>query len=541
MFSSRLNRLHGDEGFSLLESVVALTIAGIIFTAFGASLLSAMRAVVVGRTVQQSANLADKSLESMRSLGYDAVAMRPSDLTVSDPLGSAMTSCSCFDPSKNLASGSGTEALVLDAAGGINPHVTTTTLNSTVYTVRRYVTRPADATGATSKRLTVVVTWTRAGNTRTQIVGSTITPTRSGLPLPDFKFTPKTATAACTSPGGEQVFGFALTNNGARDSWTVSSSGGSLTWAYYDDSGAGSPGVYDDDDVALPNTAGSPTVGPVEPTTTQPFWAVATVSPTAPSATSTITFRVTSVADPTYSQVVATTLQVAGTCTSVPAPTTSPTASPSPSPTASAPPQPTTCIGTVPTAAPNGSATARSYYLANGATNVDNTTAFSLLPLAKQTAPTSTTLWNYSTDLASNTAGRYVATSGSATATTPEWRYQFSTVTKLTGTGVVTLWGAPANASSLTNLTFTVKVRTLSSTGTVLSTVTTATAGSGAWGCTGFKPFGISVPFGSGSGTTITANSFLSVTVTVAGSPALIAYDTTNFPAQVVLPVKSGG
>lgn len=161
--------------------------------------------------------------------------------------------------------------------------------------------------------------------------------------------------------------------------------------------------------------------------------------------------------------------------------------------------------------------------------------------MLRLTAPVSTTLWNYSTDLSVNTAGRYLATTGTTTATTAEWRYQLANTTKLTGTGVVTLWGAPANGSSLTSLTFTVKVRTLSSTGTVLTTVTNTNVGSGSWGCAGFKPFGVSVPFGSGTGTTIAANSFLSVTVTVAGSPARLAYDTTVFPSQVVLPVKSGG
>jgi hypothetical protein len=200
-----------------------------------------------------------------------------------------------------------------------------------------------------------------------------------------------------------------------------------------------------------------------------------------------------------------------------------------------------TCAGSVPTASPGGGSTSTSYYLANGATNTDNTVAAALMPANRLTAPISTTLWDYSTDLAATTAGRYIATSGTATATTPEWRYQFAGATKLVGTGVVTLWGAPASGSSSTSLTFTVTVRSLSSTGTVLSTLASSTAGSGSWGCAGFRPFGISVPFGSGNGTTLAANTFLDVTVTVSGAPALLAYDTTTFNSQVVLPVKSGG
>jgi prepilin-type N-terminal cleavage/methylation domain-containing protein len=539
MFSSRLNRLRGDEGFSLLESVVALSIAGVIFTAFGASLLSAMRSVVIARTVQQSSNIADQSLESMRSLGYDANAMRPTDLTTNEPLNIA--GCSCFDPKANTATGAGTEPLALDAAGSIYPHVTTTTTNATVYTIRRYVTLPTDNTGVATKRLTVVVTWQTAGAARKQIVSSTITPTRSGLPLPDFKFTPKTATADCVSPGGVKVFGFAIANNGARDSWIATSTGGTESWEYFADDGAASPGVFGIDDTELPDASGGSLVGPIEPTTTQTFWARADVGASAFTGTSTITFTVTSVADNTFSQTVATTLQIATTCTSLPSPSPTASPSPSPTPTAIAPPQPTTCTGTVPTASPSGSSTATSYYLTNGSTNTDNTPASAQLPLLRLTAPISTTLWNYSTDLATNTAGRYLANTGTTTATTAEWRYQFAGTTKLTGTGVVGLWGAPANGSSLTSLTFNVKVRTLSSTGTVLSTIANTNVGAGSWGCSGFKPFGVSLPFGSGSGTTIAANSFISVTVTVAGSPALLAYDTTVFSPQVVLPVKSGG
>jgi hypothetical protein len=188
-----------------------------------------------------------------------------------------------------------------------------------------------------------------------------------------------------------------------------------------------------------------------------------------------------------------------------------------------------------------GSVTPTSYYLRNGSTNTDNTTAAATLPIGKLTSPTSTTLWNYATDLSSNTAGRYLATTGTSVATTADWRYQFAGATKLVGDGVVDLWAAPASGSSTDAMVFTVTVLQLNGAGTVLSTITSTTYGGGPWGCSGPKHFGVSVPFGGGSGTSFSANDFVEVRVTVAGAAALLDYDTTTFQSAMTLPVKSGG
>jgi hypothetical protein len=178
--------------------------------------------------------------------------------------------------------------------------------------------------------------------------------------------------------------------------------------------------------------------------------------------------------------------------------------------------------------------------LTNGSSNLDNTAATSPLTMNKVSTPTSTTLWNYSTDL-STAAGRYLATTGTTLATTAEWRYQFAATTKLVGTGTVTLWGMPASGVSTSSLGFTVTVQKLSSAGVVQSTVATATVTPASWGCGGLKPFGVQVAFGGGSGTSFSANQIISIKVTAQGSPALLAYDTTSYPAAAILPVKSGG
>src|SRR6478735_3198498 len=102
-------RPHGDEGFSLLEAVIAITVAGVIFAGVGAATVSSVKAVLVGRTVQQASDVAEQAMESMRSLGYDAVSMKDSDLTVNEPLN---LSAHLYDPIKNIVTGPGVEQLV---------------------------------------------------------------------------------------------------------------------------------------------------------------------------------------------------------------------------------------------------------------------------------------------------------------------------------------------------------------------------------------------------------------------------------------------
>ena len=111
----------GDDGFSLLESVIALAIAAIVFTALGAATISSVKAVLVGRTVQQAGDVAEQALEAMRSVGYDAAAMQTTDLggeRAAEP-GRLLL----LRPDRNTVTGSGTEPLVSMRPGSISPHV----------------------------------------------------------------------------------------------------------------------------------------------------------------------------------------------------------------------------------------------------------------------------------------------------------------------------------------------------------------------------------------------------------------------------------
>lgn len=535
-------RSRGDEGFSLLESVIALAIAAVVFTALASAMVSSMKAVLVGRSVQQAGDVGTQALEEMRTLGYDSLAMVSADLSVSEPL--AIASTGTYDPIRNAASGPDEEDLVLDPNGAVNPHVEVRNVNSTAYTLRKYVTRPEEAIDAAAKRITVVASWSQRGEARTRTFSTLVTETRRGLPLPDYKWANNGATAGCVSPGGQIVYGFTLTNNGARDSWTFSNAGSGLVWEMYDDSGSGSEASFGVDDAKI--TTG--VTGSIDPTEIRYFWAVANPSASATEGVTTDTFTVTSVAQPTYFQSVTTTTSVAATCTTLPTATATGTSTATATPTATStsvpPPTPVVCTnGTTGTASSSGSITPTSYYLRNGATNLGDTTALNPRPLTYLAAGDSTTLWNYATDLSGSTSGRYLAPSGTTTATTAEWRYQFGSATQLINNGVLTLWAAPASGSSSDALQFTATVYRLTSSGTVDKTISPAAvpAVSTAWGCTGFKKFGVVIDFSGGQGTKFTANQYIAVKVTVAGAPALLAYDTTTFPSELVLPVKSGG
>jgi prepilin-type N-terminal cleavage/methylation domain-containing protein len=537
----RLRCRGDDSGFSLIESVVALAIASVVFTALAAAMISSLKATVYARQVQQASDVVQQSMEQLRASGFDALAMRTSDLVVNDPL--PLAACTCFDPTHDVASGASTEPLVVGSSGSLSPHVATVTVNSTVYTLRSYVTRPADSTGVSYKRITVVGTWGSLGQAHMRLLSSLVSNARSGLPLPDYKFTLATPATACASPGGTLVYGFTIKNNGARDSFTLGSGSASgPTWTFYLDDGTSSVGSWGSDDSAVPTASGAPLVGPIEVNTSLRVWAVASLASAASPGSYANTFTATSASDPSVSQSLSTTSLVASVCTATPSPSPSGSPSPSPSPTAVAPPQwATTCTTTLPSVSTGNGVTPTTYYLANGGTNTTNTLASAVLPIARLAPPVSTTLWDYSTDLAANTAGRYLSPTGTSVATAVDWRYQFSSATQIVGNGMLSLWAAPASGNPADPLVVTVTVRQLSSSGTVLSTFTGTSYGSGAWGCSGPKDFGVSVPFGTGNGSSFSANDFIDVQVSVSGAPAELAFDTTTFSSNLTLPIKSGG
>jgi len=63
-----------EEGFTLVEVLVATSIAAIGFLGLAATHVTSMRTTALGRNVSLATNIANESLETMRRLPYDQIA-----------------------------------------------------------------------------------------------------------------------------------------------------------------------------------------------------------------------------------------------------------------------------------------------------------------------------------------------------------------------------------------------------------------------------------------------------------------------------------
>lgn len=531
--------LRRDEGFTLIESVVALGIATIVFMALAFALIGGVHQALFAQQNQQAGDLLNKTVEQARGIGYDSLAMRPTDLSVGDTLN--LGGCNCYNPKNNSTTGTGVENLVLDPAGLLSPHVTTVAQNGLTFTVRRYLTLPTDSIQATYKRLTVLISWSSLGKTHVRSSSTLIAPTVRGLPLPDFKFSNAGPLSQCRNPGSTAVYAFNLTNNGARDSWTLTTDQSSQGWSFYADSN--NNGSYDagTDQTLAVNGTGTPQTAPLEPNTTTLIFAVADMpssSSQTPPYTWTTNFTATSVAVSTVSQTLtAATSVVSGACPAPPSGGTTPPvtgATPPPTPPASCP-----AFAWSAPSNPNN-VTLYSYYLHNTTANNDNTNAQAVMPLDKN-GPTSSSLWDYSQDLMAGTAGRYQQGSGgSGIGNLATWQYGIPSASTVKGTGYLFLYAMAAGTSSTNQQAFTVTLKHLTSKGAVVSTVSTATYTAN-WTCTGFQPFTVNLSMPSG-GESFAANDILQVQVSATGTtlPMLLAYDTSNYRTALTLPFSKG-
>jgi type II secretory pathway pseudopilin PulG len=552
--------LRDDEGFSLVEAVVALAIAGVVFTALAFALVGGAHATVLSRQNQQAGDVLNKVVEQARKATYDALTMRATDLDTGEVSRSPrISACGCYDPKVDATSGAGVEPLAAtDPSGVIYPHVSATALNGQQYSLRRYVTVPADAAG-TYKRFTVVLSWQSLGKTHTRTYSTVIAYTTRGLPLPDFKFTNGDGLGQCRNPGSTVYYTFTVKNNGARDAWTLSAAPASNpTWTFYGDSDGDGTWTSADSPLALTST-GQPTTGLIEPTRSVTVFAVATLADaatrSAPYTLSTI-FTAASVAQPSFTQQQTTTTSVVTTaCGAAPTPTptptatatATPTATPTPTTTATSTPTPPTqpapscssLTSSVSTSAPGG--TIVRYYFTNASTP-GNTTAQTGMPLLRDTGSAlgAGPLFDFSTDL-SSAAGRYLD-QGTTTSTAPRnvasWLYTMPAASTVKGSGAVTVWAAPPTGVTTLTPQFQVVVDVVG--GSTLGSATFTTPSPG-WGCAGFRPFTMSIVNQTGSGVAVGANQQLRVRVLLLNSvPMLLAYGTTSYPMELDLPYSKG-
>ena len=319
----------GDAGFTVVEVIVAITIAGFVFLSMGLATIAAMKGTLTARQNQLAVDLGTQALERVRALDYADVTLVTGDSTLSgDP---RVVSGSRFDPGTGTA-----EDLVLSSVGTLNPHQEIVSKNSVDYSIWAYVTEP-DGVSTEVRRVTIVVTWPQGGKTRSKSVSTLVTQTRRGLPLPRFQFTTVSASALTLGPSTEVVYGFRVKNYGARDAWNLATTSG-LTWTFYLD--ADKDGVLDGSEttqLADSDANGAKDTGAIAVNGEQYFLAVATAPGTVGGPT-THTFTLTSAAQPaaaSASQSQSVSLTTASAAPPTPTPTPTPTGTPTPTPTPS--------------------------------------------------------------------------------------------------------------------------------------------------------------------------------------------------------------
>ena len=166
-----------DDGFSLIELVMAIFIFSVITTALGYVLTGSMVNVAFARQRQVANHLATQAMEQVRALPFSTLAagLDRTDLATADPnvsvIGSGATAVYTFTPtSETIPTGTSGTAQV-----PLNPHRQTKVVNGTTYTVAVYPTNYQGST--TSFRATVIASWT--GSFRKGLVANVSTQTSS--------------------------------------------------------------------------------------------------------------------------------------------------------------------------------------------------------------------------------------------------------------------------------------------------------------------------------------------------------------------------
>lgn len=529
-----LRRRYGDAGFGLIEMIVALLIAGMVFGALATTLVASLRSSLLSRQNQQATDYMTQAIEEMRLMDYGSLSVSAAALA-GDPkvLNCGGNPC--------IAVNGTDELLVTATVPGVTAVSTLldTQTNGTTFTLRRYVTATAGTGPDLVRRVTVDISWTTYGATHTRSTSTIIAYSQRGLPLPSFTLKPATSSETI-NPGDYAVHTFTLENKGAPDRWNLTLTGATTGFQLYadtDNSGSYEPGT----DALLTDTSADGIVdtGRVEPGTTVRFFLVLSTTSATPLATLTTTLKATSVAQPTASTAsataAATTIIQAGLVTPTPVPTPSST-SPGPSPS----PTETVCsAASVPTPSVSGYTT-RAYALHNA-----GYTSSPTLPQLDMnaSAATSATLGTFSTDQAPTLTGRQVVGSSASSAaalvaltdptTYADWFLTVGKKTNIAGQAVLQLWVA-GTAGATPGETVPVVLYTTTSSGsspTVLSFVNgTVTAG-----CAGFQQIAVTLP--AITAQAISKNYQLHVRAALS-STARFGYDSTQMPAQLAVSLK---
>jgi type II secretory pathway pseudopilin PulG len=504
-------RISSEAGIGLIESVITLAVAAIILLSLTYSILSALGASRSSKLFLQATSLGNEAVESARDLAYEALIMVNADLA-----GDARVVGSCsglsgtyfYDPD-----GTGPlscEAIVSsDSGGSIFPHVTTETVGTSQFSVSRYVTWVDEDTqggvGQDYKRIAVIVEWTVNSEPLSYETSAFVTRARRGLPIPKFELAPPDQTHS-VEPGNIVAVPFTTHNLGITDAYDLSlpSPGGRLwTVAFYHD--VNEDGVYNptQENLAqlLTDTNGTGTVdtGNVLTGETVFLLAVWTLSPVETNGTEDMVLTATSGADDTIFHEVLVTVEV----------------------------------GTVGIA----------LYLHDNPTPPTGDSTANINMAMNPTAPTATTLYQYSSNYYNGAPGRYVkeGTAGPTTTTNDlisNWVYQVPEVTNFNGTGEIDLWVALKDFKCDKTLVVNYWVREKNSANTSAGTI--LATGAMTWVPSGSEPCNwVNLTTTFAISRIMPQNRWVELKIAVAtstGTAGLFAYDTTTYQSKLTLP-----
>ncbi|HEY8717570.1 hypothetical protein [Pengzhenrongella sp.] len=536
-------RLGGDAGFSLIEAVVALLIAGVIFGALATTLIVSVQASLFGRQNQQATDFMTREVENLRALNFGSLSNVATDVAGDTRL----VSSGCGAP-KCLSVDGVLEPVLTATAGGVNPH--TTVLNNaetnlTAFTVSRYITQMADQPVGQARRATVYVTWQSKGVLKTRSMSTAIAYTQRGLPLPVFKLDLPVATHT-VNQSGSLDYTLTLTNQGATDRWNLALTGATTGWSLYGDTVPADGYLDTSIDHPLTDTTGDGIVdtGRIDPSTTFRFFLTHLTSPTEALGTTVRTVTATSVGQPTASgaakSVVATAIVTSGAV--IPPPPPPPVVPPVTTET-------TCAAATVETPnAMRAGYTQQQYVVHND--GVGDTTLQPQMYF-NSVAGDEPILAHFSTDVSATATGRVMAPTGAAAPTAAavialtggqkyaDWALQYGAKVKADGTGVLHLWAARSGG---TGATVPIKVVLYSATGSATGLTRTVLAEKdatlGTLTCAGFQEFYVKLP--DVVDKQIVKNGWLGVRVVTWGADSVrLGYDVaTQFPATFTIGIK---
>jgi type II secretory pathway pseudopilin PulG len=151
-------RLHGEHGFTLLETMIAITVVFASVTALAYTATIGFRYASYGRARIQATGLANRIMEDIRGLAYTKVTSGISNSELaSDP---RIVNCSGvrrFESCGGERIISSTFSAGYDA-GWLYPHTGSVPIGKLTFTYGTYVTNDAPTTNP--YRVTVIVTWT---------------------------------------------------------------------------------------------------------------------------------------------------------------------------------------------------------------------------------------------------------------------------------------------------------------------------------------------------------------------------------------------